>query len=356
MWVLRSSLASPASIAALVQSARDHGFNTLLVQVRGRGDAYYNDSIEPRAAELQRQPAAFDPLATVLGAAHTAGMRVHAWVNVNLVSSAVDLPLAREHLVYRHPDWLMVPRDIAQEVARLPADSPATSARSRAGRAASPASSKVCTPRRSCPRPPTYLETRGRAASPGAIRSTASTSTTRAIRTRSSTTAASRSRSSGPPCGRGWRRRCAAQLDAAREGRPLRVSRRAAPTTGGRSASARMTALVRAPPAAVTAERPDALVTVAAKPDPREAYDERLQDWGAWLHDGIVDVVAPDGLHAGSGALRRTDRRGPRRRRRPADLGRHRRLPADAGTDRREHPDRAPARRRRLRSSFPTTA
>src|SRR4051794_32968608 len=40
LWVLRSSLASPASIAALVQSARDHGFNTLLVQVRGRGDAY----------------------------------------------------------------------------------------------------------------------------------------------------------------------------------------------------------------------------------------------------------------------------------------------------------------------------
>src|SRR3954471_5337945 len=80
LWVLRTSLTSPASIAALVQSARDHGFNTLLVQVRGRGDAYYNDSIEPRAAELQRQPAAFDPLATVLGAAHTAGLRVHAWL------------------------------------------------------------------------------------------------------------------------------------------------------------------------------------------------------------------------------------------------------------------------------------
>jgi uncharacterized lipoprotein YddW (UPF0748 family) len=99
LWVLRSSLASPNSIASLVRSAREHGFNTLLVQVRGRGDAYFNNGIEPRAAELQHQAAGFDPLDTVLTAAHAAGLRVHAWFNVNLVSSAVDLPLAREHLV-----------------------------------------------------------------------------------------------------------------------------------------------------------------------------------------------------------------------------------------------------------------
>src|SRR5258708_7944662 len=56
LWVLRTSLASPESIASLVRSARAHGFNTLLVQVRGRGDAYFNNGIEPRAAELQHQP------------------------------------------------------------------------------------------------------------------------------------------------------------------------------------------------------------------------------------------------------------------------------------------------------------
>jgi uncharacterized lipoprotein YddW (UPF0748 family) len=52
----RTSLASPESIAALVRSAHEHGFNTLLVQVRGRGDSHFNDGLEPRAAELQRQP------------------------------------------------------------------------------------------------------------------------------------------------------------------------------------------------------------------------------------------------------------------------------------------------------------
>ncbi len=49
LWVLRTSLASPESIASLVRSARDHAFNTLLVQVRGRGDAYFNNGVEPRA-------------------------------------------------------------------------------------------------------------------------------------------------------------------------------------------------------------------------------------------------------------------------------------------------------------------
>ena len=85
MWVLRTSLTSPASIETLVSSAKEHGFNTLLVQVRGRGDAYYRGGLEPRPADLVRQPA-FDPLDAVLKAARPAGLRVHAWINLNLIS------------------------------------------------------------------------------------------------------------------------------------------------------------------------------------------------------------------------------------------------------------------------------
>src|SRR5579859_5621693 len=124
LWVLRSSLTSPASITTLVRTARDQGFNTLLVQVRGRGDAYYTSSLEPRAADLSHQPASFDPLATVLAEARPAGIRVHAWVCLDLVSSAVELPASQEHLVYRHPEWLMVPRPIAQQVAKLDPKNP----------------------------------------------------------------------------------------------------------------------------------------------------------------------------------------------------------------------------------------
>src|SRR5262245_32444828 len=75
MWVLPTSLGGPESLAALVRAARDHGFNTLLVQVRGRGDAYFKSTLEPRAADLQRQSTSFDPLATVLARAHESGLR-----------------------------------------------------------------------------------------------------------------------------------------------------------------------------------------------------------------------------------------------------------------------------------------
>ncbi|MBW8714123.1 MAG: family 10 glycosylhydrolase [Acidobacteria bacterium] len=125
LWVQRGSLATRESIGALVKAARDHGFNTLLVQVRGRGDAYYLGGVEPRAPELLRQPDGFDPLATVLESGHAAGLRIHAWVNINLVSSAAELPSAREHVIHRHPAWLMVPRDIGQQLGAVEPDSPA---------------------------------------------------------------------------------------------------------------------------------------------------------------------------------------------------------------------------------------
>lgn len=115
LWVTRATLSSPAAIAQMVQSAQTGGFNTLIVQVRGRGDAYYSSTLAPRASELASRPA-FDPLAETIAVARRAGLRVHAWVVVNLVSSAVELPASREHVVYRQPEWLMVPRELAAEM------------------------------------------------------------------------------------------------------------------------------------------------------------------------------------------------------------------------------------------------
>jgi uncharacterized lipoprotein YddW (UPF0748 family) len=109
----------------MVDTAKRAGFNTLLVQVRGRGDAYYNSRIEPRATELEDDPDNFDPLALTLRLAHEQGLRVHAWFNVDLVSSATLLPRSRSHIVARHPEWLMVPRAAANKLAAMPADLPA---------------------------------------------------------------------------------------------------------------------------------------------------------------------------------------------------------------------------------------
>jgi uncharacterized lipoprotein YddW (UPF0748 family) len=124
LWVTRSSLSSPDTIQRLVSAASANGFNTLFVQVRGRGDAYFNLGLEVRATALASQPDDFDPLAETLARARDAGLRVHAWVNVNLVSSATELPSSRDHVIYEHPEWLMVPRELAPELLTTDARSP----------------------------------------------------------------------------------------------------------------------------------------------------------------------------------------------------------------------------------------
>jgi uncharacterized lipoprotein YddW (UPF0748 family) len=63
-------------------------------------------------------------LATTITSAHQAGLQVHAWVNLNLVAGVGELPAAREHIVYRHPEWLMVPRSLAADLAAVDARSP----------------------------------------------------------------------------------------------------------------------------------------------------------------------------------------------------------------------------------------
>lgn len=106
LWVVRDSLTSPAQIARVVGLAQSHHFNTLFVQVRGRGDSFYQSSLEPRAEELAAQPASFDPLAEVVRQGHAAGLQVHAWMNTCYVWGAGRKPYARSHVVNQHPDWL----------------------------------------------------------------------------------------------------------------------------------------------------------------------------------------------------------------------------------------------------------
>jgi uncharacterized lipoprotein YddW (UPF0748 family) len=115
LWVARTTLTSPAAIETMVKAARAGGFNTLLVQVRGGADAYYNSGLEPRPAALETQPS-FDPLAATIAQAHEAGLQVHAWVNVNLVAGVGEMPSSPDHVIYRHPEWLMVPRTLAEDL------------------------------------------------------------------------------------------------------------------------------------------------------------------------------------------------------------------------------------------------
>jgi uncharacterized lipoprotein YddW (UPF0748 family) len=123
LWVVRGTLTSSASITRMLDGAAGAGFNAVFVQVRGRGDAYYSDGLEPRAEALGKDTG-FDPLAFVIREAHARRISVAAWITVNLVSSAHELPRSPGHLVNRSPEWLMVPRALAQELSKANAHAP----------------------------------------------------------------------------------------------------------------------------------------------------------------------------------------------------------------------------------------
>lgn len=106
LWVVRTSMVSPRSIERVVSYATQYGFNALFVQVRGRGDAYYRSSYEPRAEALADQPADFDPLGYLLHCAEGSGLQIHAWLNVFYVWSQPRPPRSRAHVISRNPQWI----------------------------------------------------------------------------------------------------------------------------------------------------------------------------------------------------------------------------------------------------------
>jgi len=107
IWVVRSEATSPEKIRNVVAYAKKNNFNVLIVQVRGRGDAFYKSNYEPRSEALQDQPPDFDPLQMYIDECHKSGIQIHAWLNTHYVWGSSDLPKSPDHIVNKHPDWLM---------------------------------------------------------------------------------------------------------------------------------------------------------------------------------------------------------------------------------------------------------
>jgi uncharacterized lipoprotein YddW (UPF0748 family) len=290
LWVVRFALANRASARAVVERASRAGFNTLLVQVRGRGDAYYASALEPRGAALTGG-SGFDPLAEIVHAAHARGMAVHAWMNVALVADATTAPSDPRHLVRGHPEALMVPRALAHELARLRPTDPRYVARLIEWTSAN--KSRV----------------EGLYAAPWSP----------AVRERTVAVAVDLVRrydldgihfdyirypgadfdySAGSlEAFRTW---AAPQLDADRR---LRLDRAAAlePTAWADSLPSpwadfrreQVTTLLERAYVALKTLRPWLVVSAAVHPDPDGARQRRLQDWPEWARAGLLDAVAP---------------------------------------------------------------
>jgi uncharacterized lipoprotein YddW (UPF0748 family) len=291
LWVVRTTLTSPAKIQQLVSSAADNGFNTLIVQIRGRGDAYYSSHVEPRAVELKDQPAAFDPLALTITEAHRRGLKVHAWLNTSLLANLDALPIDPSHVYNRHPEWLAVPKPVAAELFRMSPRDPAYRQKivewSKANRGelegvyTGPANPKVkehiykiwMDVLKHYPVDGLHFDY-VRLASPDFDYSRTSLER--------------------------FQKWLEPQLSAV-ERRELKKSLKANPLAAPETFPAKfadfqrtqVTALVERIYHAVKKRRPEAIVSAAVFANDENAYTRRFQDWRRWLQMGILDVACP---------------------------------------------------------------
>jgi len=109
LWVVRDRITNAHAIDELLADATTRGIFDLVVQVRGRGDAYYRSRLEPSAVALAGSD--LDPLDHLIRFGAAVGVRIHAWGNVFFVWSDPNssLPSSPAHLVNRHPEWLLRP-------------------------------------------------------------------------------------------------------------------------------------------------------------------------------------------------------------------------------------------------------
>ncbi len=290
LWVQRGTLTSAPAITELVERAAGAGFNTLIVQVRGRGDAFFASRLEPRGAPLARTDRSFDPLALVLAAAHHAGLAVHAWVNVDLVSDA-EPPASRSHVARLHPEWLMAPRDLVGSVEWSHPRSPAyLAALSRYAREHSSTIEGLYL----SPLQPPAADYTVRVVADIAKRypvdgvhldyarypNDAFDYSERALREFEEDVLESVPAADRRDYGRRARRR------------PLFYTEMF-PQRWAEFRRARLTAMVVRIRAAVKAHRPAALLSAAVWPDPEDAGGRRFQDWRGWLTARLLDAVCP---------------------------------------------------------------
>ena len=109
-WIPLSAMTSPASIQRAIASAASGGFDAV---------------IAPLALGQRSDADPFDAGAEFLRHAHERGLAAHLSVVVNAAVAVGELPASRDHVIYQHPEWLMVPRQLAAEMLKIDLRSPA---------------------------------------------------------------------------------------------------------------------------------------------------------------------------------------------------------------------------------------
>lgn len=99
---------SAAEVSQLIADLRTANGNAVIVEVRKRADAYYNSNFEPKATDIASN---FDPLQDLINKAHDTNsgprIEVHAWiVTYPIWGSLSTNSLPAGHPLALHPDWL----------------------------------------------------------------------------------------------------------------------------------------------------------------------------------------------------------------------------------------------------------
>jgi uncharacterized lipoprotein YddW (UPF0748 family) len=286
LGMARPAVAAPGvRVVPLAALASREAFDTLLSTAMASGE----QSLLVPVALFDDPPAM---LAELVSTARTRGLRVVAAVDVTRVADANEWPASRDNVIYTHPEWLMVPRDLALDLARLDVRSPdyagrlARWARANAGKAMGLYLSPVHTDvaafvaaavRRLVERIPFD----------GVQFDTARYPSGDFDYSRLSLDELRRQIRPGLPLEE--RRR----LDGIEALDPLAYVNEF-PDVWRRFRQTQLTALVVRARTAVKSVRPDAIVSAVVGSDPLAALSDYLQDWPTWLDNRFIDAVSVD--------------------------------------------------------------
>jgi hypothetical protein len=110
LWISPSATSAAADIQRAVSTALTGRFDAVMV---------------PLPIGARNDGSSFDGTAELLRQARARGLSSHLSVAVNVAAAVGEIPASRDHVIYQHPDWLMVPRQLAPLMLALDVRSPA---------------------------------------------------------------------------------------------------------------------------------------------------------------------------------------------------------------------------------------
>jgi uncharacterized lipoprotein YddW (UPF0748 family) len=92
-------------VKKLANDCRNYNFNAVLVEMRRRGDAFYDSKFDPRTTIITTN---FDALAEIIKECHTGVPRieVHCWLVSHFIWAWEKPPRQPDHIFNRHPEYL----------------------------------------------------------------------------------------------------------------------------------------------------------------------------------------------------------------------------------------------------------